>query len=357
MIHNSIRRAPPLLFLALALILTPVFAGDRDVADLLCEKGEKAAKSRDYEGAIKYFQRALEEHSPHPEACFGLAKALEKLGRTGEAVQAYLRCLDELKGVKELSRAQKRMEGQARRAVNKLGKGYQQLSKLDAKFVEDLVAFGRKNFNGSPEWSKKAFQTALLLDPGNKLAKSYLERLRGVRTPAEAAGLFEAMILDDKLENWNPGIKKPWNCQGGVLSIDVKKSANNVIKTQLEHRYSVRATFRHTGEDYGRRTFGLLIGETEDTAWALLFSWADTVDLVKFDSSGSDRIQSKVLDNHKVSDWATLRVAVDGNEITTFLNGKMLFRHVAEKDTAFDGAPGVMIERCSAEVRDFEVQR
>jgi hypothetical protein len=140
------------------------------------------------------------------------------------------------------------------------------------------------------------------------------------------------------------------------MGADVDKSTSNVLKMQLNGRYSFRASFRYVGKERERRTFGLLFGETKDTAWALLFTWAETVDLVRFDG-GSDRIQSKVLSDHDWSKWATLRVAVDGNEVSAFLNGEMLFRYTADGDKVFDGAPGVMVERCHAEVRDVEVQR
>jgi hypothetical protein len=343
---------------ALLLVFAPALAGDKEVADLLCEKGDKASRARKYEEAVAHYERALEEHSAHPAAAFGLGKALEKLGRTGEALSAYLRCLDALKARKSLNRAQKRMKGLAEKAVKKLAKGYAELAKLDEKFVAGCMAFGKKNFNGAPSWSKKAFDTALLIDPGNKLAVSYAERLRGVRPPSVIAGLFKPMIESDKLERWTPGLEAPWKCSAGVLSANATGTIKNLMKVRLKGSYSLRASFRFVGNPGHEYCYGLMFGTRIKVAWGLLVTWEETVELVRFIPGGAKRIQTRVLTDFKPGDWVTVRATVEEGDVTAYVNGKSLFTYQdAEEEDTYDGGAGVLIQRCSAEIRDVEMKR
>ena len=85
------------IFLLLALVSgLAASAGDRDVADFLFKKAEKAYRARRYEDAVKGYQRARAEFTPLPEAAFGLALALEKLDREAEALAAYRTCVREV---------------------------------------------------------------------------------------------------------------------------------------------------------------------------------------------------------------------------------------------------------------------
>ena len=85
-----------LLFIGLAR------AGDKDIAELLFKKGEKASRKKSYEEAVTYYRRALAEHSPYPEAASALAGALQKLGRGQEALEALLLCEEQLEVMPDL---------------------------------------------------------------------------------------------------------------------------------------------------------------------------------------------------------------------------------------------------------------
>ena len=90
-----------LLLLAVSIPVSIVLAGDRDVAELFVKKGQKAWRGKRYEEAADYYRRALDEHTPFPEAAFELGRCLEKLGRTEEAIQAYLTCQDHLREIEK----------------------------------------------------------------------------------------------------------------------------------------------------------------------------------------------------------------------------------------------------------------
>jgi tetratricopeptide (TPR) repeat protein len=66
--------------------------GRESAGDLLV-KGRELSVAGDYEEALEYYARAAEKDPAMTEALLGLADALERLDRKGEAVDAYYRCL------------------------------------------------------------------------------------------------------------------------------------------------------------------------------------------------------------------------------------------------------------------------
>ncbi|NLA90743.1 MAG: tetratricopeptide repeat protein, partial [Synergistaceae bacterium] len=66
--------------------------GRESAGDLLV-RGRELSIAGDYEEALGYYARAAEKDPAMTEALLGLADALERLDRKGEAVDAYYRCL------------------------------------------------------------------------------------------------------------------------------------------------------------------------------------------------------------------------------------------------------------------------
>lgn len=70
----------------------------RENADDLLARGRELYGGGDYEGALNYYTRAAEKNPAMAEALLGVADALERLDRRGEAVDAYYRCLQAAPG-------------------------------------------------------------------------------------------------------------------------------------------------------------------------------------------------------------------------------------------------------------------
>jgi tetratricopeptide (TPR) repeat protein len=359
MIRNSCLIVASIFILA-AVVLGPGASGDADVAKLLFKKAEKAARAKKYDEAAALFKRALDEHSPYPEAAFGLAIALEKHGKTEEALAAYLRCRDEIAGMKSPSRKVKAMDGKALKAIKKLGAGYAELQDIDRAFVKECLGIGKRNLRSNPPWAKRAFETVLAIDPQNKLALSYMERLSGVSGPAAIQRPFAPLLEDDGMGKWNPGARGPWSCSGGVLTGDTSdlKGHANIFKERLEGTYSFRASFRVTRASGAKRTHGIFFGDkTDRTVWAFIISWDDEVVLSRW--RGSDHVEErmKILTKFDPEKWHTLQVDVTPGKVECLIDGREMFELAEQPAKTFDGTPLIFIQDMRVEIRGVGVRR
>ena len=345
----------------LALLVTVPSIADEDVAKLLFAKGEKSFRQKKYEDAEGNYRRALEELSPYPEAAYGLARSLEKLGRTQEALDAYLRCRDEIKDMESPSRSLRRIRGKADKAISKLGKDYAELADLDKAFAKKAFDFGRKYFNKSPAWSKKFFGLVLKVHPDHKLATSYLERLGDVSAPATAIGGFEPWLTDDAMKNWDPGAEAPFKCRGGILSATPPDGGgySNFVKSRCDGSYSYRAAFRVTGRIGPRRAHGLLFGmkKTGGGTWALLVDFSDSLTLSYLGSTGSKDVKDLILSGVDFEKWHVIEARVEPGRVGCFLDGKEIFTYSVESEDEFDGTPGLFVQDIHVEVKEVGVQR
>jgi len=336
-------------------------AGDRDVAELLHSKGERAYRKRDYEEAEQYFRRALAEYSPFPEAAECRARALLELGRTQEALRSYLLCEMQLEEMSDLDRKQRRLLKSVKRRISKLGKGYAKLEELDREFVRDAVAFSRKYFNSHPEWAKLASTHALAVDPTNRLAQGFLEKLEETESPSESlAGVFEPLVESDALSNWDPGARGDWSCSGGVIKCDVRepKGRTNLVKLRLEGSYELKAAFRvrRTGEE--KRSYGFMLAQKPDgTAWGVLVNWNNDLELVKFDRRGSRGYRTKILTGFRPTRWHLLHVRVEPGRLTARIGNELAFTSEEMEDDAFDGVPGLFAQDGAFEIKEVGVKR
>lgn len=352
---------PLTVFLTL-LLLAPVQAGDRDVAELLFEKGEKAFRKRDYAEAADYYQRALDEDSPYPEAAYGLAVALEKQGQGPEALKAYLRCKDDLLALEDLTRTQKKLLDKVEKAIGKLGAGYAALEKLDEEFVKDCLAFARKYMKSDPAWAKKALESAHEVDPTHQSVIDTLERLSGVSGPASGGGgIYEPLITDDSMEGWDPGANKGFTCSGGIVTADMPADSGvtNIRLMRIEGTWSLKADFRVLEKKARMISHGLMFGRKSGMAcWGVLIDWNKSLSLVKFGEKGDDtQMGFKKISGYKPERWHEIRVDVEGNKLTAYYNGEKYLEHEVDDPEEFEGMPSVFTQRGRFEFKDVGVRR
>jgi tetratricopeptide (TPR) repeat protein len=343
----------------LLLLVGPAVQADEDIAELLFTKAEKAARGKRYEEAAGLYERALKEHSPYPEAAFGLAVALEKQGKTQEALRAFLRCRDDLAALKRPTRRQRSLGKKADRAIQKLGAGYAELDDLDAQLVKDLLAFARRYRRSDPAWAKRALETVLAIDPGNKTASDELGRLGAVSGPADAERPFSPAISAG-MHDWHPGPKDDWSLTGDLLTCDTSGPGQlNFYKPRLEGSYSFRASFRLKGTKGSKRVFGFFFGDkgSEKSDWALIFNWAGELDLARTTEQGRHRAHSKILPSWKYDRWHTIQVDVKPGAVVCSLDGKRVFDVDGEAKDAFDGNVALYVQDAHVEIRNVEVRR
>jgi hypothetical protein len=290
-----------------------------------------------------------------------LGQALEKLGRGPDALKAYLMCERHLAETTFLTRTMKRIQKDLPREIERLGKGYAELRELDEAFVKDAVAFSRRYFSSDPGWAKKAAEAALAIDPGHKLAQGYLERLADVAGPTTGGVIFEPLISSDRLENFEPGITKEWSCAQGIVSVDIPEAKGrvNLVRTQLDGRYEIRAWFRVKRSGAVKRSFGLMLGNKPDgSAWGVLINWNDDLRLVKFHLGGkSEDLEGKILTGFIPDRWNLLHLRVSPGRIEVYIDRKLMIEHDGELSTAFDGTPGIFTQDGAFEIKDFGVNR
>ena len=191
--------------LALFVLLVVVDAGERDVAQFLLRKAEKAYRAKDYEKAATGFKRARAEFTPLPEAAWGLGQALEKLGRESAAIAAYRLCTDEVGASTKPSAKWKSLARKAKAATAKLRRRFAELDRVNRDFIQNCMKFGKEHLKSDPRWARTAFETILKIDPTHKDARRYLGKFTKAKAPVEkkpeAAKHFGiALIRGDELE-------------------------------------------------------------------------------------------------------------------------------------------------------------
>jgi hypothetical protein len=355
-------RFPPaaLLLLLLCFPLASIApAGDPDVAKVLFEKGAKAFKARKYEEARDFYQRAVDEYSPCPEALFGLAQALEKLGLTEEATTIYARVREDVQALPAATRSQKKLAEDAAKAAARLGKEYAELAGIDQVFFRKLMDLGRKYMTSNPPWAKKFFTLVLLIEPDNPLAKNCLERLGDVDQPVIGGGKFEPLFTDPEMKNWVNGRQPSCQLRRGTLTIETPRSdCFNFARIRLNGRYAVRCSFRmlETPEQIGG--YGLRFGKKSDpTGWGLIVQSDATISLVQMLPGSSHEQRLKNLTGFDLTAWHALEVQVDGPIVVCLLDGSEVFRLPAPSADLFDGTPGVFAGKSNVELREMGVSR
>jgi hypothetical protein len=351
--------AGSLLFLSLALLsgeATP--AGDPDVARLLCGKADKAFKAKKFEEACGLYQRALEEYTPYPEARFGLAQSFEKLGRTAEAIAAYTKIGEDVRALPAATRPQMKLTEDAEKAVLRLSQGYATLDQVDQQLFKRAMELGRQYMKSHPEWAKKFFHVALLIQPDNALATTLMKQLADIETPSVGGGVFESQMMDPGMGNWKPGLDKTIEFRKGVLHLNaLGDSCSDFLTTRLSGRYAVRASLRMVEVGPGRAC-GIFLGrEPPKDAYAVLVARGGDVAITNLSKRGAEELGTRILSDFSFTDWHQIEVHVDGAKVRCLIDGQEVCDGTAKDPEAFAGNTGIFAQDCRLEVREFAVMR
>ncbi len=348
------------LILMVTLLSFPssVRAGDPELAGFMYRKGKKASRSKNFEEAAGFYRKAMREHSPYPEACYGLGRALEKLGRTREAIRAYRRCCNEVGELDQPSSRQSRLLMTAKKAIGKLSEGYSRLAKLEAQFVKGCVAFGRKNFTTDPTWARKAFGSALILDPSHKTALAQIARLN---PKAEVRKTTVTYATANRMSDWqlaeHPSL---WSCTRTAIRVDRPgTSVSGWWKLKLTGRYTVSATLQiekvyadewyvgvlFASHFYPMRLHAIVVMNPNDYQ----LTWRN-VAIVKLVTNGQ-------LFNWEKSKPLQVRIEVDHSKVRILLAGKEVDAREYDEEIRYQGMVGICVQQASLKVTDMKVER
>lgn len=346
--------------------LVVVEAGDRDVAQFLAKKAEKAYRAKDYEQAAATFKRAHAECTPFPEAVWGLGQALEKLERASEAIAAYRLCAAEVSAADKPSMKWKGLARRSNAAVARLRRRFAELDRLNRAFIANCLKFGIAHLKTDPRWARTAFETILKLDPMHTDARRHLDKVGKAKKPGDkkTPGTGKAwgtpLIRGDDLPGWSPGIREPWTCAKGVVVADVASRdgmINWVDDVELTGRYEVRVRMRVVRGGGAGRTFGLMVGNAEDYWHNFFIEDSNDVVLVEFDAGRIRLVKHTIPRDFDPKKWNTLRLAVDRGSIGVYLNRKKLYDYDADARDTFDGKVGLFAQNGRIEFKELEVRR
>ena len=351
-----------LLAAGCALLAVTTLAGDPDVAQFLYQKGQKAYRARKYEEAEKSFRRALEEHSPLPEAQFALGQTLERLERMGEALNAYRRCRDEIAGGPAPTGRMKSLAIRADRSIKRLQKQFTELERLDRDFIHRCMSLGIRYHKTNPGAARSAYTAVLKIDPGHKQARALLEGL-GKKAPAGKASKARTRDLTPPVDfaGWVPGRNEYWSVSNGLLTgkVDGPNGQINWLEGErFKGRYKVRVEFRILKGGV-KRTCGLFVGNkhAKNRWWSVMIDWNDEVAMVETSPQASTSVQGKVLRGFQPDQWHTLELDVRPGELAVELDGKQMFRHKTGDEESFDGELGVFAQDIHVLFRKLELRK
>ncbi|MCK6460334.1 MAG: DUF1080 domain-containing protein [Planctomycetes bacterium] len=347
--------------LAVAVVLAAgsVLGGDADVADLLYKKAKKAFAAKDYVEAESGFRRSLKELSPNPDARFGLAESLEKLDRPREANEEYRNCVAEIDALGAPSRW-KPLRSRAQQALARLQGRHAELEKLNEGFIRKCIDFGKKRTKSDPYWARKAYETVLLIDPGNDVAKGLLRALplaeaepepQSKRPAAKRESLFRRDLWDGAPE---------WSVDEDRITGEVRERDGKLFwldKIVLEGSYRASGKFRRTWDGGARRAYGMFFAGDGRNWWAIVFDDHENVVLEQWTRSEQRNVGSHLLSDFDHSAWHTLEIAVEPGHASVLLDGKEVLSHKEDDRSCFAGKICLFVQNARIEWKELEVSR
>lgn len=205
---------------ALVCLVAAVALADREAAEFFHERGEEAARKREYAEAISQFHKALGEDATYHPARLSLAEALLEDDQREEGLVELRRFVDALRRDEAAREEWKSEFRQGERLLERLDELGTELRDRIDDHVRDLLRFARKWESKDPEIAIRALRQVLVLRPGHEDAVEQIEAL-GASPKGEAIPLFNGKNLDGFTEMGFP----TWKVEEGLLIGDLKDGA------------------------------------------------------------------------------------------------------------------------------------
>ena len=349
-------------------------AGDPELAKFLLKGGKEDLGKKLYDQALTKFERAEREDPALLESVYCQALARERRADVKGAVQTYRRFLVAVDAKSQGGAVAKDVAALAKIAqgrVDVLAAGSAERRKLDAAFVEELMAFARAQFVKDPTIAAEALRILLGARPDHAEAKRLLAQVQppaAAPAPAGGAGAparprpatapgtapedaFKAVkSWSDHLEAKTLGEHDGWTYETDALVIDKEGGTVTPSPDELGPRYAIEMECRIVAGQGEDPFVGFVFALKEGDFYALFLTGSEAV-LHRMRSGGGADVSRVDLSPSGTGTWHRIGVAVRAQDIEMWLDGKKRADHVAVGRMNMAGNFGVWQQNSKVEIR------
>jgi hypothetical protein len=346
-----------LLVLLLVAWLSGTTAADRETAEFVAQRADKALVARSWAEAEGLYRKALEEDATLLRARLGLGEALLGSGQRAAGIAEIRQFVDEAGALAAPTPALAALLAKARKRLVEMDTLGTELDQRIDAHVAALVAFAGRWREKDPDIAVEALEQALRLRPGQAKAAEALDGLRQ-RAPAVVTALFNGKDAT----GWTWLQPPMWQVRDGILV--AKADGQGFLArtdTQVRGEFDVRMEARFVLDWGNARTF-LLCPCMKQEFDTMRFGvrkehliWEEVTAADDVETYGTVRI-TEIEPAFDLMAWNVYELRYGKSEVTALVNGRELFRK--PRPAARDGGfVGLLVEDCTVEFRRVELSQ
>lgn len=331
---------------------------DRETAEFVAQRADKALAARTWAEAESLYRKALEEDPTLLRARFGLSEALLGAGQRPAGVTEMRQFVAEAGALTPCPPALTALLTKAKKRLADLDTlGTELDTKIEAH-ASALVAFAGRYREKDPDVALEALEQALRLKPGHAKAEEQHAALKS-RAPAVIVPLFNGKDAT----GWTWMLPPMWQVRDGLLVAKAENKAY-LARTETEVRgdFDVRMEARFV-QDWGAGRMFVLCPAMKDEHDTSRFGVLKE-ELIWDEALSRDTIEAygalpaaKMDPPLDLRAWNVFELRYRKADITALINGKEVFKkpRPAGRDGGF---VGLLVRDCAVDFRRVEfVQR
>jgi tetratricopeptide (TPR) repeat protein len=348
-------------FLAVATAL----AGDPSVARTLLESGKKALNARKIDEAVAHFRKALAEDGNLVEAAYWIGAARDREKDDPGALAAYRDFLALLEKRGTPSPEEQKLRALAEKRVDALAAGEREFTKLEEKYVEELLNFARAKFLRDPAVAALALDRVLAFRPNHPVALALYDKFGGRPggKPSEKTAEGDGGVPASRsVKEWrdllsNREITSERITFDGEFMVFDTKGGTKITPTKpidaggsfvYEMEFRVAEAY-----DSGWLT-GLTFAEKSETDFLSLFVRSGEVVLFHQQSETARKELAQVaVTTVEPNTWHRLTAVLRGDTVEGWLDGRKVVEQRLRDRPDFTGEMGIFQQACRTERRLF----
>lgn len=344
---------------------SPALAGDPSVAKTLLESGKKALNARKVDEAVAHFRKALAEDGNLVEAAYWIGAARDKEKDDPGALAAYRDFLALLEKRGTPSSEEQKLRTLAEKRVDVLAAGEKEFSKLEDRYVEDLLAFARAKFLRDPAVAALALDRVLAVRPAHPAALSLYDKIGGKpgAKPGEKSSDGDGGVPASRgVKEWRDLLRNREissdriTYSGDLMAFDSKGGTKVTSKKPIDEGGNLvyEMEFR-VAEAYDSGWLaGLTFAEKTETDFLTLFVRSGEVVLLHQQSETARKELAQVaVQTVELNSWHRLTVVLRGDAVEGWLDGKKVVDQRLRERPDLSGELGIFQQACRTERRVF----
>lgn len=340
------------VFAALALPVL-IWGVDDDIAAVLLKKGDEALQKNDIAKAIEFYRKALKERPNFPDAYFKLGNAAAKAGDKRKARRHLEECLRLIKDNPKPPASLQTLAKDATARLNSLDKNKQEVTGLDKKYIEQLLALSKRTAKKDIPLTESILKTVLYIDRSNADAAKLMQELKQARVFEPWQELFNGQDIID----WQPQEAALWKVKDNILSCDSRGALiNHQTKVKLEKEYKLLLEFKADETYHELASVGVILGsKMKEGDLTALSVFKDAIKLISFqEGKGADLKEVQLPQDFKLTEWNTLMLDISYTNLKCYLNDKLVLEYRSEGADFFAGYTGIWLQRVKAQIRQMK---